>query len=175
MVSSTVYFATNRIATDPTDQLASYGSGIQPPSVSSGLIYGTAFVDGIDVSTNAQGVVSSIGDISVGGFSKNAIGDLANAGRNLLVFIHGFDNSFSDALTRAAFNREWLAGLHQQPMDMSVISFSWPSLGQLVDGPFLPDALMSVFKCAGRVFPSALGGVRVGWARRGGGGASRRR
>ena len=38
-----------------------------------------------------------------------------------------------------------------------------------------PDALMSVFKCAGRVFPSTLGGVRVGWARRGGGGASRRR
>ena len=140
MVASTVFFATNRVATVPLDQVASYGNGIQPPSSPTGLIYGTAFIDGVDLPTNAPGTVSSLNDMSVGGFSANAIGDLADAGRNLLVFIHGFDNSFSDALTQAAFNREWLAALHEDPIEMSVISFSWPSLGQLIDGPILPDA-----------------------------------
>ena len=140
MAASTVYFATNRILAGAAENVASYGADIQPPSVSTGLVYGTAFVDGLDVATNAQGTVSAIGDVSIGRFSQNAVGDLANAGRNLLVFVHGFDNDFSDALARAALNREWLAASHQQAADMSVIAFSWPSLGQVIDSLVLTDA-----------------------------------
>ena len=140
MTASTVYFATNRPPSGPTEDVASYGTGIQPPSDSTGLVYGTAFITGLDVATNVQGAVGSISNVSIGGFSDEAIGDLANAGRNLLVFIHGFDNTFSDALTRAAFNGEWLSESHDQAAEMSVIAFSWPSLGRLIDGPVLPDA-----------------------------------
>ncbi len=140
MAQSTVYFATNRPPDGPADEVASYTTGIQPPSDSSGMIYGTAFVGGIDVAGNVQGTVGAITDISVGRFSPDAAGDLADAGRNLLVFIHGFDNSFSDALTRAAFNREWLSASKAEAADMSVVAFSWPSLGEVLDGPVLPDA-----------------------------------
>jgi esterase/lipase superfamily enzyme len=51
------------------------------------------------------------------------------------VFIHGFDNSFSDAITRAAFNREWLAASDQPGANMTVIAFSWPSLGKAFSLP----------------------------------------
>jgi len=58
---------------------------------------------------------------------------------DLLVFVHGFDNTFSDALTRAAFNREWLAASGLVGTDTTVIAFSWPSLGQVVSFP-VPEA-----------------------------------
>ena len=106
---TTVYFATNRAATDPSDAANGYPPTMVPPSMPSAVTYGTAFVNGVDVTTNAQGVVSQITETRQGAFPQQAIGDLSDAGRNLLVFIHGFDNTFSDAITRAAFNREWLA------------------------------------------------------------------
>ncbi len=135
---TTVYFATNRVLTGAPDVPGSYGAGIQPPSSSQGLVYGEAFVDGVDIATNAQGTIRSIETTRTGGFPDSVIADLSNAGRNLLVFVHGFDNSFSDALTRAAFNREWLAASGEAGSDTTVIAFSWPSLGQIFGFP-VPD------------------------------------
>src|SRR5262249_31343375 len=66
-----------------------------------------------------------------------ALADLTASGRDMLVFIHGFDNTFSDAITRAAFNREWLAASGAPATDTTVIAFSWPSLGKLVSPPIL--------------------------------------
>lgn len=68
--------------------------------------------------------------------------------RDLLVFIHGFDNSFEDAITRAAFNRKWFAASGVTTADMAVIAFSWPSLGQIVGFPlpqedYLHDQMMA--------------------------------
>jgi len=74
-------------------------------------------------------------DVRQGGFSDQAIADLSNPGRNLLVFVHGFANSFTDALTRAAFNREWLAASGEPGTDTTVIAFCWPSLGRTVGFP----------------------------------------
>ena len=96
---TTVFFASNRILTGAPDELNSYGPNIQPPSISTGITYGTAFVDGIDVASNTQGTVSSIQNTKAGSFQQGVADDLSQAGRNLLVFIHGFDNTFSDALT----------------------------------------------------------------------------
>ena len=134
---TTVFFASNRMLTGQPEDLGSYGPNIQPPSISGGMIYGTAFVDGIDVDANVQGRVTSIQDTKAGSFEQGVFDDLAQAGRNLLVFVHGFDNTFSDALTRAAFNREWLAKSGINALDTSVIAFSWPSLGRIVDFPLL--------------------------------------
>ena len=134
---TTVFFASNRILTGSPDELNSYGPNIQPPSISTGITYGTAFVDGIDVASNTQGTVSSIQNTKAGSFAQDVSDDLSQAGRNLLVFIHGFDNTFSDALTRAAFNREWLAGAGVPALDTTVVAFSWPSLGRIVDFPLL--------------------------------------
>ena len=132
---TTVFFASNRSLTGPAEELGSYGPEIQPQQSSTGITFGTAFVEGIDVDKNVQGTVTSIQDTKNGSFEQGVFDDLAEAGRNLLVFVHGFDNTFSDAITRAAFNREWLATSGAPTLDTSVIAFSWPSLGRIVDFP----------------------------------------
>ena len=134
---TTVFFATNRIVIGDPVVAGSYGPNIQPPSVSTDMVFGTAFVDGLDLNTGQQGSITSIQDTNKGAFAANVAGDLSNAGRNLLVFIHGFDNTFEDAITRAAFNREFLAASGQPGTDTTVLAFSWPSLGQIVSFPVL--------------------------------------
>ncbi len=134
---TTVFFATNRVLTGDPEAVTSYGPNIQPPSVSTGLVFGTAFVDGVDLATDKQGSIASIQNTNTGRFAANVTGDLSEAGRNLLVFVHGFDNTFEDAITRAAFNREFLAASGETGTDTTVLAFSWPSLGQLVSFPVL--------------------------------------
>jgi esterase/lipase superfamily enzyme len=134
---TTVYFASNRILTGDPTAIASYGPDILPPSDVSGITYGTAFVDGVDVKTDQQGSITSIQNTNTGAFAANVMGDLSNAGRNLLIFIHGFDNDFEDAITRAAYNREFLAASGKPGTDTTVLAFSWPSLGQIVSFPVL--------------------------------------
>lgn len=136
---TTVFFASNRILTGDPTLVASYGPNIQPPSVSTGIMYGTAFVDGVDIRTDQQGSITSIQNTNQGAFAANVVGDLTNAGRNLLVFIHGFDNTFEDAITRAAFDREFLAASGKPGTDTTVLAFGWPSLGKIVSFP-VPDA-----------------------------------
>lgn len=131
---ATVYFATNRAVANPDDP-QNYPPQMVPPSSTGAMTYGTAFIEGVDVTTHAQGVVSQIAETSKGGFSQSDAADLANAGRNLLVFVHGFDNTFSDAVTRAAYNREWIAASGLAGADTSVVAFSWPSLGRVFDPP----------------------------------------
>ena len=138
-MSTTIYFATNRVVSNPLDPLAGYAAAMAPPTNPSYLTYGTAFVGGIDIATNAQGVVTQIEETAQGRFPPGAADDLSQPGRNLLIFIHGFDNTFSDALTRGAFNREWLAASGVAAADTTVIAFSWPSLGQVAAFP-VPQA-----------------------------------
>jgi esterase/lipase superfamily enzyme len=104
------------------------------------MIYATAFVDGVNIKADQSGSITSIQDPNKGAFAANVASDLSNAGRNLLVFIHGFDNTFEDAITRAAFNREFLAASGNNPRtDTTVLAFSWPSLGKIFSFP-VPDA-----------------------------------
>jgi esterase/lipase superfamily enzyme len=131
---TTVFFATNRALTGPADDPASYLQAvIQPPKSPTGIVYGSAFVNGIAIDTNTQGTIDRIGETALGGFPDAAAADLKDGGRNILVFIHGFDNSFSDAITRAAFNRDWLAASGLPGTDTTVVAFSWPSLGRTID------------------------------------------
>ncbi|HEY0183959.1 MAG TPA: alpha/beta fold hydrolase [Rhodopila sp.] len=134
-MATTVYFATNRKANGPADNWQSYGADISPPSDPAAITYGRAFVDQTDLNADKAGAIESIDDINHGGFSAQAVADLSAPGRNLLVFIHGFDNSFEDALTRAAFNREWFAQSGRAAADTTVVAFSWPSLGKLLSLP----------------------------------------
>ncbi len=145
---TTVYFASNRLLTGPADIPGSYGPNIQPPSSPGAITYGTAFVDGIDLTSNSQGAITSIQDTNQGGFTPSIMHDLSHAGRNLLVFLHGFDNTFADAVTRAAFNREWMSASGVPAADTTVVAFSWPSLGRIVDfpipqGDYLHDQTMA--------------------------------
>ena len=130
-----VYFATNRAVTNSADPAGGYPATMVPPDSPALITYGIATVAGVDVAADNAGSVSSIADIFQGGFSAASLAAIAGAPNDLLVFIHGFDNTFADAITRAAFNREFLAASGQPRTDTTVIAFSWPSKGQLVGFP----------------------------------------
>src|SRR5258706_583920 len=132
---TTVYFATNRALTGPANDWRSYGTTIVAPSDPTAVTYATAFVDNSDLTADTVGAIESIQNVKQGGFSDQAIGDISAPGRNLLVFVHGFDNSFENAITRAAFNREWFAASGIPDADTTVVAFTWPSLGQLLSFP----------------------------------------
>ncbi|MBV8705191.1 MAG: alpha/beta hydrolase [Acetobacteraceae bacterium] len=149
-MTTKVFFATNRVVTGPADVLGSYSNGIVTPTDPAALTYGVAQVDGIDVDTNAQGTVTSLGDTNQGDFAAPVRSDLSTAGQNLLVFVHGFDNTFSDALTRGAFNREWMAASGIPSAAATVIAFSWPSLGRLVSTPVLQEDYLKDQAMAGQ-------------------------
>jgi esterase/lipase superfamily enzyme len=135
-MATTVYFATNRVLSGPPDQLSSYGDSVVAPANPNAVTYGTAFVKDANLTADDIGAITQIQDIEQGQFSQSAKGDLSNPGRNLLVFIHGFDNSFENAITRAAFNQQWLAGSGVAGASTTVVAFSWPSVGRLIGIPF---------------------------------------
>ena len=141
MGRTTVYFASNRITRGPASDWRSYGAEIVAPGDPSQIRYAAAFVDGIDLTAEGTGAITAIVNDRLGDFDDGVKADIVGSGKNLLVFIHGFANSFKDGITRAAFNREWFAASGSADADTTVIAFSWPSLGQLVAAPshLLPD------------------------------------
>jgi esterase/lipase superfamily enzyme len=146
----TVQFVTNRALTGPVENWQSYGDQLVAPSSPGSVLYGTAFVDEVNLNADTVGAITNIQNVTTGQFSAQALGDLGQAGRNLLIFIHGFDNSFENAITRAAFNREWLAQTGIPAADTSVVAFSWPSEGRLLALPLLAQPYRSDQIAAGQ-------------------------
>jgi esterase/lipase superfamily enzyme len=152
MANVTVYFATNRVAPGPTTDWHSYGADIIPPTDPSQIIYAEAFVQGTDVAVEGSGTIAAISHPQTGGFETGVAQDIVGAGKNILIFIHGFANSFLNSIARAAYNREWFAASGANAADTTVIAFSWPSLGQLFAAPpqLLPDDYLRDQAQAGR-------------------------
>ena len=93
------------------------------------------FLDGVDIASNNAGAIASIENTNTGAFSPSVQGDLADAGRNLLIFING-----STIPLRMALRGPRSTGSFSRPRaatDTTVIAFSWPSLGQIVSFPVL--------------------------------------
>jgi len=141
MANVTVYFATNRVAQGPTTDWQSYGADIVTPTDPSKITYATAFVQGTDLAVEGSGTIAAITHPQAGGFQTAVTQDIIGSGKNILLFIHGFANSFVNSITRAAYNREWFAASGVNAADTTVIAFSWPSLGQFIAAPphLLPD------------------------------------
>ncbi|TBR26608.1 MAG: alpha/beta hydrolase [Reyranella sp.] len=136
-MATTVYFATNRVINPPADRPGNYTFFAVPPDDAEAVTYGTAFVEGANLAQDKVGTIKSIQSLNPGGFKEEEFQDLANGKRNILVFIHGFANSFEDAITRAAFNREWFKNCGVTDADTAVVAFSWPSRGQVITLPFV--------------------------------------
>jgi len=109
MANVTVYFATNRVAQGPSTDWHSYGADIIPPTDPSQIIYAEAFVQGTDLAVEGSGAITAISHPQTSGFETGVAQDIVGSGRNILVFIHGFANSFLNSIARAAYNREWFA------------------------------------------------------------------
>lgn len=124
-MADTVYFATNRQATGSPADPASYGTGMLPRG---DLTLGRAFVAAPDFTDDTSGAITDLEITDWTDPQSNSFHDLWAGGRPIVVFIHGFANSFSDAISRAAFNRAFLV---EGRYDANIIVFSWPSDGRV--------------------------------------------
>jgi esterase/lipase superfamily enzyme len=149
-MATTVYFATNRVVSGSPSDYRNYTNAIVSPTDPNQLTYATAFVKDSNLTADTVGAITSIQSVAKGTFSPEALADLSNPGRNLLVFIHGFDNSFENAITRAAFNQQWFAQSGLAGANTTVIGFSWPSAGKLLAFPILWDGYMKDQMVAGQ-------------------------
>ncbi|UPY38569.1 alpha/beta fold hydrolase [Sediminicoccus sp. KRV36] len=131
-MNTTVFFATNRQRANDGTRATDYAGESGPAGQPGRITHAMGFVEGTDLAQLQAGRLASIQGVAADDFSAALQADLTS-GRNLLVFIHGFANSFTDSITRAAFNREWLAASGVAAADCSVVSFSWPSRGVVVD------------------------------------------
>lgn len=139
---TTVFFATNRRLSGSGAHPAHYAGEEGPAGDPGRLVHATAFVEGVNIAEQKTGRIASIQEVEPGVFDEGVAGDLAG-GRNLLIFLHGFANGFSDAITRAAFNREFLAASGLPGADCTVVAFSWPSYGRVINPTsVLPGALL---------------------------------
>ena len=94
MANVTVYFATNRVPQGATTDWQSYRGDIIPPTDPSQIIYAEAFVEGTDLAVEGSGTLTAISHPQTGGFESGVAEDIVGSGKNILVFIHGFANSF---------------------------------------------------------------------------------
>src|SRR5205823_3035523 len=100
MANVTVYFATNRVAQGSTADWRSYGADIVTPTDPSLITYAAAFVEGTDLAKEGSGAIAAISHAQAGGFQPSVAEDIIGSGKNILIFIHGFANSFLNAITR---------------------------------------------------------------------------
>jgi esterase/lipase superfamily enzyme len=134
MDTTTVFFATNR----KKDGTGQFGFGATGVPIDTPATYAVADVQGASLDDAGSGTISSIRDPSSGDFKQAIKANIASAGRNLLVFIHGANNSFEDAIKRAAFNRKWFADSGKPAADTTIIAFTWPSIDNFFKPPHAP-------------------------------------
>ena len=134
---ATVYFGTNRRQTGPL----SFGA-VMGPLDRTGLICAEATVEGVTLENADSGRITVIAHETATGFAPSTRQAILGSGKDLLIFIHGFANAFDNAISRAAYNRDWFASSPVATADTTVIAFTWPSEGALIAAPphFLGDA-----------------------------------
>src|SRR5258706_16423359 len=109
MTTSTVYFATNRRSIG-TQANGNPKFGIDPMGFTQGSpVYAAVDVTNIDLKDADAGELGVIRHLNGGGFSSALTAELKAKTGNILVFIHGMQNSFEDGIKRAGFIREWYA------------------------------------------------------------------
>lgn len=142
--TTTVFFATNRAVEQGDGTRPEHYSGeLGDPSRPGQLTFGMARVEGTDLDALASGRLAEIQKARPDAFGREVEADLAQSGRNLLVFVHGFANGFTDSIARAAFLREYFAASGQGGADCSVVGFSWPSRGVVVEGEDIPAGALT--------------------------------
>lgn len=119
-----VFFITNRDLVGPASLPASYTGTLTEGRLRTGI----AQVSPANIDTLEDGAIQGIRAAGEDAFTATAAAELSRA-KNLLFFIHGFANAFPDAITRAAFNRDWFASSGVAAADCTIVTFTWPSPG----------------------------------------------
>jgi esterase/lipase superfamily enzyme len=146
MRNTTVYFVTNRAPGPDTAAAPDRFGAAMIPMENRQLSWGAGFVTGSDPSPSklTTGTLADVNNVAPDLFSQSVQDDILGSGKPLLIFLHGFANSFSDALTRAAFNREWFADSGLPDADCTAIAFTWPSAGRVVNGKDALPGIISI-------------------------------
>jgi esterase/lipase superfamily enzyme len=118
-----ILFATNRTPVPGPNGPTGFGSTALAPTPGN-LYCGTAVVTGTDAKDENSGQIQGLQNLNLGAFAPDALAPVLASQNDVLVFVHGTDNSFSDAVLRAAYNREWIS---QGGPVMDVILFTWPA------------------------------------------------
>lgn len=120
----TVLFATDRVAADLSRPETSFSSG----RVQRGHTFGIAPVSLHDDRRLGSDLedVSSIGSITSKSQEQFQSALLDAGDQEIIVFVHGYNNSFTDAIRRSATIQEDIAP------NSTVIAYTWPSDGELL-------------------------------------------
>ncbi|MFI4981529.1 MAG: alpha/beta hydrolase [Nevskiales bacterium] len=120
-----ILFATNRT---PTGTLPGGLTGFGDTALAAtpgNLWCGTVEVDGTDQNDANAGNIKAFGDLNQGAFAPAALAAILASQNDILVFVHGTDNSFEEAVLRADYNSAWLAAGSNPAID--VVLFTWPA------------------------------------------------
>ena len=118
-----VVFLTNRRLDGAPEDEAAY-SGEPGPQLLTGLATVTP------PRGRKSGSITAIAATAAGALHADAAHRIAEAG-HVYFFVHGFANSFPEAITRAAFNRDWYAQEGGPAKDALAVTFTWPSPGKV--------------------------------------------
>ena len=120
-----ILFATSR-------QIRPHAAGAVPdfgdtslPEAPDALICAAATVTGIDIARPDAGTIAAMSEPARGGFAAADLAPILASPNDILVFVHGCANSFTNAITRAAYNQAWLGQAWGAAHDM--IGFTWPA------------------------------------------------
>src|SRR5258708_15435228 len=119
-----ISFETNRPQVGG-DQMGPFGWGT--PAAGNALFCAVATVDNVDVTTPSSGRITKIDKLVSGNFGPQHLQPILSSGNDVLVFVHGCANDFTDAITRAAYNQAWLAASNLPNSAFDVIAFTWPA------------------------------------------------
>src|SRR5215468_3402060 len=120
-----VLFATNRVMVS-ANPVSPFGE--RDLAAGDALYCGLATVDSININASSSGRIAQIDNVVQGNFQQDQhLARLYSSPNDILVFVHGAANSFTDAITRAAYNQTWLAASGLPNSTFDVIAFSWPA------------------------------------------------
>ncbi|MCW3475187.1 alpha/beta hydrolase [Limobrevibacterium gyesilva] len=124
-----ILFATNRQRLlDSAAGLPDFGDETLPASAGA-LSCATATVTDITLAAPASGDIVAISPLNQDGFADKDLEPVLRSQNDILVFVHGAANSFTDAIKRAAYNKSWMgaATVPGASSVFDVIAFTWPA------------------------------------------------
>jgi esterase/lipase superfamily enzyme len=141
MAMTTIYFATNRLLLPP-DNPDVFGKGFSEDGLAN-LRFGRAEVTGVDfnefeIYVEPENLAPDPAERRLGSLAvfEQIQQEMRQEGKDTVIFIHGFNVSFKEALRQGARLHQVLTAFNPfdtgEPLNLDVFVFSWPSDASLL-------------------------------------------
>ncbi len=126
-MSQNIYFATNRVMHAAAGAMPAFAEDAVARDAP--FLCGVATVENIDTQDQNSGTVTALSTPAPGAFAEADLAALLASPNDVVVFIHGAMNGFTDSITRAAYNQAWLneTVVAGGARSYDMITFSWPA------------------------------------------------